>query len=761
MFLSIKLKVLKKGAWSIFIFCFSSISGYSQGTIEDFERAEEMRESMENKVFYAPSDFHWAEKNNVFWYQVSTPKGKEFFIVDAVKKTRKPAFDQMELAKSLTIATGHEIHPNHLPFSSISFVEEGRTMEFIIEDQLWQFNFRSGKLELHERAEGAKGSIDISQRQENDRVLSPDRQRVAFLRNHNLFIAPVDSDQAGEIQLSYDGSPGEYYSSFISWSPDSKKIASLKVRPGTPRIVHLVESAPEDQLQPKLHSFNYLKPGDALAQKQPVLFNLESGMKTNVDWALIPSQFKLSKPVWRKDSRAFTFENNQRGHQVYQVLGISAIDGSFKELIREESKTFIDYSGKKFRFDSDDGKEIIWTSERDGWNHLFLYSAVTGKIKNQITKGRWVVRGIVKVNEMERTIIFEGSGRNPDQDPYLIQYYKVNFDGTNLVELTKENGNHRAFFSYDHKYFVDTYSLADTLPVSLLRSSKDGNILMHLEKCNISELLNSGWNKPEIFSAKGRDGKTDIWGIIVRPSNFSPTKSYPVIEYVYAGPQDSFVPKSFLGTAPLGDYRSYTALHELAELGFIVVQADGMGTSNRSKAFHNVAWKNLKDAGFLDRIAWIKAAAQVYPYMNLKQVGIYGNSAGGQSSAGALLFHNEFYKVAVSSSGCHDNRMDKLWWNEQWMGEIGPHYAASSNVVNAYKMKGKLLLIVGEMDTNVDPSSTMQFIDALIKGNKSFDFLIVPGMGHSLGGEYGEHKRRDFFIEHLLGVDPPEWEIFK
>lgn len=273
---------------------------------------------------------------------------------------------------------------------------------------------------------------------------------------------------------------------------------------------------------------------------------------------------------------------------------------------------------------------------------------------------------------------------------------------------------------------------------------------MELEEGDASALFAKDWKMPEVFTAKGRDGVTDIWGMIVRPTNFDPSNKYPVIEYIYAGPHSSFVPKSF-SSNPSG-------VAALAELGFIVVQIDGMGTSNRSKAFHDVCYQNLKDAGFLDRIAWMKAAAQKYKYMDLRRVGIYGTSAGGQSSAGALLFHPEFYKVAVSSCGCHDNRMDKIWWNEQWMGKMGEHYAASSNTVHAANLKGKLLLIVGELDDNVDPASTYQFVDALIKSKKDFDFLMIPGMGHSSGGEFGERKRRDYFVKHLLGVTPPVWK---
>ncbi|MCA1757764.1 MAG: S9 family peptidase, partial [Bacteroidales bacterium] len=235
--------------------------------------------------------------------------------------------------------------------------------------------------------------------------------------------------------------------------------------------------------------------------------------------------------------------------------------------------------------------------------------------------------------------------------------------------------------------------------------------------------------------------------------NFDPSRKYPVIEYIYAGPHSSFVPKSFF---------SYNgSLQPLAELGFILVQIDGMGTSNRSKAFHDVAWKNLKDAGFPDRILWMKDAASKYSYMDIENVGIFGTSAGGQNSAGAVIFHPEFYDVAVSSCGCHDNRMDKIWWNEQFMGwPVGPEYAESSNVENAHLMKGRMMLINGEMDFNVDPASTVQLVDALIKANKEFEYILVPGMGHSSGGQFGEHKRRDYFVKHLLGIDPPGWSEF-
>ncbi len=323
-------------------------------------------------------------------------------------------------------------------------------------------------------------------------------------------------------------------------------------------------------------------------------------------------------------------------------------------------------------------------------------------------------------------------------------------DKGTITCLTPENSNHEVTFSKDYKYMVDSYSRVDQIPTIVVRSVKDGKILFKPgQQPDLTKALNEGFRMPEVFTAKGRDGETDIWGMIMRPSDFDPAKKYPVIEYIYAGPHDSHVPKSFA----INHWGS-----SLTELGFIVVWIDGMGTANRSKAFHDVCWKNLKDAGFPDRIAWIKAAAGQYSEMDIDRVGIFGCSAGGQSAMGALLFHPEFYKVGVAACGCHDNRMDKIWWNEQWMGyPIGKEYEACSNVVNAHLLEGKLMLILGELDNNVDPASTLQVVNELIKHNKEFEFVMLPGERHTMGGNYGERKRRDFFVKHLLNQEAPEW----
>jgi len=499
----------------------------------------------------------------------------------------------------------------------------------------------------------------------------------------------------------------------------------------------------------------YAKPGDAVDIAQPVLFQIDAKTQIEIANTLFPNPYSLSRPAWWKDSRGFTFDYNQRGHQTYRVIEVNATDGKARTLLSEDSKTFVDYrgltpnprdTGKIYRYDIDGGKEIIWASERDGWEHLYLYDGVTGKLKNQITKGNWVVRAVEKVDEEKRQIWFQASGMYPGKDPYFVHYYRINFDGSDLTPLTEADGNHAVRFSPDRKFYVDSWSRFDQPPVSQLRRTEDRAKLMDLEGGDITALKAAGWQTPEVFSAMGRDGKTDIWGVIFKPSNFDPAKKYAVLENIYAGPQGSFVPKDFSDAA-----------QPLAELGFIVVQIDGMGTNNRSKAFHDVAWQDLKDAGFEDRILWHKAVAAKFSWYDISRVGVYGTSAGGQNSLGALLFHPEFYKVAVSNSGCHDNRMDKIWWNEQWMGwPLGPQYAASSNVDNARLLQGKVLLVMGEMDTNVDPASTLQVVNALIKANKKFDLLYVPGGGHGAGGAYGQRKLQDFFVHNLLGVEPPE-----
>jgi len=723
----------------------------AQGRLADYERADQLRSMVRGLVYDSIMESDWVGESDRFWYSKNSRQGKEFILVNAERRGRGPAFDHARLAAALSQAAGEQYEANDLPFNRIEFTDGG-AIEFVVDNWRWTCDLTTYEVEKGERVE-PRPRRRPEQDQSADRVVvSPDSTWEAYIKDFNVWIRSRDGGE--EYQLSYDGSAGEYYVPLIAWAPDSGKLVGVRTRPGFERIIHYVESSPDDHLQPQHSTRAYTKPGDALTIRKPQLFHVDTKQQIEVDDGLFAHQYSLSRVEWREDSRAFTFEYNQRGHQVYRVIEVDAGTGRARALIDERSETFIDYSGKRYRHDIDDGREIIWASERDGWNHLYLYDGTTGEVKNQITSGAWVVRGVDHVDEDGRQITFRASGREAGQDPYLIQYYRINFDGTWLVRLTGGDGNHVARFSSDRRYFVDTWSRVDLPPVSVLCRASDGGQVMELETTDIEDLLETGWRMPEVFSARGRDGETDIWGIICRPMHFEESRKYPVIEYIYAGPHSSHVPKTF---------RAYHSMQSLAELGFIVVQIDGMGTSNRSKAFHDVCWQNLGDAGFPDRILWHRAVAARYSCYDIGGgVGIYGHSAGGQNSTGALLFHPEFYTVAVSSCGCHDNRMDKIWWNEQWMGyPLGPHYAASSNVDNAHRLNGKLFLIVGEMDTNVDPASTMQVVDALIEARKDFDLLVLPGVGHSIGGSYGERRRRDFFVKHLLGVDPPDWNVIE
>ncbi len=727
----------------------STVPALAQGTIADYQRSLALRDRFADLAVDVAGAPTWIEGTSTFWYRKSVGGGSEFMLVDASAAEKAPAFDHARLAVVLSAALDDEYTAVTLPFGRIEFVDEMSAIEMPIDGTIWRCDLASYTCESTERQGGGRGGRGGGRGARNDEPRrSPDDRWEALINNYNVVVRETGSDEL--MRLSMDGSEGEAYElSSIVWSPDSSKLAAYRVKPGYRREIHYVESSPDDQLQPKHSTRLYAKPGDRLDQDIPVIFDLDLRTHSDVDDTLFPNPYSMSRLVWRDDSSALTFEYNQRGHQLYRIIEVQASSGAARALITEEMNTFFHYSGKKFRYDVNDGEEIIWMSERDGWNHLYMHDGASGEVKHRITSGEWPVREVVEVDEESRWIWFVASGMHPDQDPYFEHTYRINFDGTGLVALTEGNANHQVVFSPDMEYYVDRYSRVDLAPVAELRRSADQSVVMEIERADISALVDAGWKAPEVFVATGRDGVTDIWGVIFRPTNFDPNRVYPVIENIYAGPHDSFVPKSF---------QEYNGMREIAELGFIVVQIDGMGTSNRSKAFHDVAWMNLKDAGFPDRILWHQAVAESYPYYDISRVGIYGTSAGGQSSLGGLLFHPDFYNVAVSAVGCHDNRMDKIWWNEQWMGwPIGPHYGESSNVDNAWRLEGKVLLIVGELDTNVDPASTMQVVNALIEADKPFDLLVIPGAGHSSGGAYGQHKRFDFFVEHLHGIEPPEW----
>jgi dipeptidyl aminopeptidase/acylaminoacyl peptidase len=751
------------------------------------------------RVYKSQLTPNWFHDNTRFWYRNDLRGGtKEFVVVDADKATRQPAFDHKKLAEALSKAAGTDYKADRLPFDSIDFIDEDRAVRFRAGSATWKCDLTGYECtkvtdkpnpppaepptpepaavdDIFPDAPYADEQTLALQQQPRQQdgpreVRSPDRKWTAFVKDYNVWVRAAEG--GAETQLTQNGAQSSTFG-MLAWSPDSKALTAFRIEPGDGKEVYLIQSSPPGEGRAKLQTRPYALPGDKFATYELWVIDPENKKAVKAEVDRFEHEWLQPRLRWLRDKQHLTYEQTDRGHQRFRLVEVDAATGKARNLIDEKTETFIwtahteSESVPLVTWLRGDG-EIIYASERDGWRHLYLIDAKDGKIKNQITKGDYIVRGVVRIDEDRRQVWFRASGKNPDQDPYLNHYYRINFDGSGLVGLTEGNGDHLVYeeaaprapggprrrrpagprFSPDGKYFIDTYSRVDLPPVHELRRADDGKLVCDLEKADDSELRDNGWEPPEVFVAKGRDGKTDIWGTISRPPKLDPARKYPVIEYIYAGPHDSHVPKAF---SPARRFAS------LNELGFIVVQIDGMGTANRSKAFHDVCWHNLADAGFPDRVLWHQAAAKKYPYYDASRVGIYGTSAGGQNSTGAVLFHPDFYKAAVSACGCHDNRMDKASWNEQWMGyPVGPHYAACSNITNAGKLRGKLLLIVGELDHNVPPESTMRLVDALIKANKDFDLLVVPGMDHSDGGLYGRRRLQDFFVRHLHGVDPPD-----
>ncbi len=591
-----------------------------------------------------------------------------------------------------------------------------------------------------------EGKDSITKRPYSGPNRSPDQKWSVTFRDENLWLRDLDTGK--DRKLTDDGDAENVYQGQVWWSPDSKHFAVMRLSPGLKRTIHLIESAPRDSIHAKLLTMSYAKPGDRIDQRRPVLFSFAENWKPRlVDNAEFSNPYSTRDLAWNPDSRSFSFLHNQRGHQRLSLVTVDAVTAKSNLTIDERTDTFICYSGKSYLRRLYETNELIWMSERSGWNHLYLLDAITGSVKRCLTQGEWVVRKVQGFDPSARTIELEVSGLDAGQDPYYRHLIRVDLDTGDMIRLTAGDGDHTWEYSPNRRYLLDRYSRVDMPAVTVLRDAMTGREICVLEEGDMSQLVSTGWQPPERFVSKGRDGETDIYGIIIRPTNFDPEKKYPVLEQIYAGPHSSFVPKSF---------GLHAGLYAMAELGFIVVKIDGMGTSNRSKAFHDVCWKNLGDSGFPDRIEWIRAAAKSRPEMNLQRVGVWGGSAGGQSAMRALLAHGDFYHAAVADCGCHDNRVDKIWWNEQWMGwPIGSHYEEQSNVTQAHRLQGDLMLIWGELDRNVDPASTMQVVNALIKANKDFVQLVVPGAGHGAAGHpYARRRQADFFVRKLWGREP-------
>ena len=736
-------------------------AAFAQGALEDYQRAEKfLPGNVRHLVYVADVAPHWIEKTNRFWYRrVGAKVGlkeSEFVLVDAEQNTSSPAFDHERLATALSQAAKQEYSATALPFSEIEFVDGGKAIRFSVDGAPWSCvlaTYECQKEQAHPETA--------------NEVLSPNKRWAASVKEHNLYLRDVSTGTL--LQLTNDGVAGWDYATplpslrvmvdqgteevkqaaAVFWSPDSSKLVTYRIDSRNSGRFTSLQFVPPGQLRPRAFTYVYPLPGEVLAKAEPIIFDIQSGKRIDVQSPAIELPFQDGPGFdWFPDSKSFYYDDDARGFKAKELRVVDASTGEQKVLVREQADSYVDPGETFYRFVESTG-EILWSSERDGWNHLYIYNRKTGQLENQVTQGSWVVRGIEHIDEKNRRVYFLANGREKGEDPYQAHLYSVGFDGKGLQLLSPENANHSVSVSPDGTFFVDNYSRPDLPGEAVLRRTKDGSEVRVLEKTDATELLKTGWKFAEPFQGKAADGATDLYGLIWRPSNFDAAKKYPIVEFVYTGPQWFFVPKSLGGT--LG-------LQSMAELGFVVVMVDGRGTAGRSRAFHQFSYRNL-GGSFEDHVAMIKQMAERYPYMDATRVGIFGTSAGGYGAAHAMLAFPEFYKVGVSTSGDHDARLDKAWWNEAYQGyPVQDDYAAQSNVTMASRLEGHLLLEHGDIDDNVHPVETIRFVDALMKANKNFDMLFVPNMFH---GESGEHalylvrRRWDYFVQYLLGVTPP------
>ncbi|WP_316814075.1 S9 family peptidase [Pedobacter heparinus] len=717
--------------------------------LEAYRRIALLDSTVGKNIYNLDLKPNWHADNSGFWYTSFSAGMRSVYEVNALSTKKKKILDDQYLLKAVNDFTGERFNLSDVKFSDSLFSEGLNIARFMVKQQWYTLNLKTNILNRLNGAGNAgkiKHNILFKKWNKSGATTknSPNNEWTVFVMQHNIFLRKVKTKDT--VQLTIDGTPELGYGEIV-WSPDSKYFLAYKIRKVEAKNVYTVRSSVPNTTRGELVSTPYFQPGDENSSFEMYVFNAElKKQQIKVDMSKIdfngPPEIHFSF-----DSRKFLFNRPDRGNLRFRIIEVNAAEGMTKNIVDEQANTFI-YLWRVYTKFLPKSHEIIWSSEKDGYRHLYLVDVRSKNIK-PITSGNWVVRGIDSVDVEKREIWFQASGMVRGEDPYNVHFYKINFSGNNLVALTPEVGNHKVKYAPDMRYFVDSYSQVNLPPVHELRRSSDGKKLTDLERSDVSYLEKNKIKTMMPFTAKGRDGVTDIYGVVCFPFNLDKGKSYPVVENIYAGPHDSFVPKNFV---------AYGEMQSMADLGFIVVQIDGMGTANRSKAFHDVCWKNLVDAGFPDRMLWIKAMAKKYPFADTSRVGIYGTSAGGQNSLGALLFHPDFYKAAVSSCGCHDNRVDKQPWNEQWMGyPVAKHYEEQSNVTHAANLKGKLMLILGENDANVPPESTYRVADALIKAKKDFELLTIPGAGHTDGGPYGRRRKRDFFIQNLLNVPSIDW----
>lgn len=739
--------------------------GYAQA---DYAKAERMLTwNTAPLVHNEVTAVRWLADSSRFWYRVTRPNGTEFMVVDPVSLSQKPLFDHTRLANALTRmeAGKASYEPSKLPFHDFTLLNGEKTLRFQsrgrwIDCDVTSYTCAVSSYKPRSAAE----------------VVSPDSQWVAYVKNYNVWIKRANGG-GDSTQLTTDGirlfaygvtqpRPGQIRSGqpiapAINWSPDGKKLLVMRT---DERGVGMFPLYSSTTIRPQSYLMPYALPGDSIYEKG-TRYLIDIAAKTSkaiTPAAVFSLGFGRAVGKWSPDSRSFIYDDLTRADKVASLYRVDIATGERKRLAFDSSETYVDQT--EFHV-FPGGRGTMAMSERDGWKHLYLFDT-TGAIQRQLTEGPWLVADVIRIDDATGTIYFTGQGRGETRNPYFSKGYRVKLDGSPVELLTSEDAEHTVHVAPGGKYIVDTYSRVDLPPVTVLRSS-DGRVLKTLEKGDASALYATGYRPPEPFKVKARDGVTDLYGMIWKPNHFDSTKTYPVIDNIYPGPQLTTGPTRFLpnssGNAIASGYSQYSQAKALAELGFIVVNLDAMGTTHRSKAFRDTWYANMGDNGLPDHIAGLKQLALTRPWMDLTRVGIYGISGGGFASTDAILRYPDFFKVAVSTAGNHDNRSYNMHWGEKYTGVLvrdtlrkTDNFDSQANLNMAANLRGKLLLIHGDMDDNVSPANTLRLADALIKAGKVFNMMIIPDGGHMLYSMPYVHRLHwDYFVRHLKGEEPP------
>lgn len=751
-------------------------------TTQDYERAENaMAASVQPLIETTGIHANWLADDR-FYYRTSVAEGNQFILFDPAKGTRGAAFDHKKLAAALSTATGKTYDAANLPFQSISFSADGKGVIFQVDSKQYRFDTKTNqvvpdtttvKVVMIAGARGRRaGGLRGGGGNPNE-VLSPDGKKAAYIKDYNLWVRDLASNQS--TALTTDGVKDDGYATdnagwaktdraILVWSPDSKKIATFQQDERKVNNMYLVSTKVG---APVLKEWKYPLPGDTeIPMLTRVIIDVAVPKVIKLQIPPDPHRSTLSDDIkgglgwadvyWSDDATKLVFASTNRDHKQEKVRVADAQTGAVTEIFEETVPTQYEsgWDAVNWRYLSKTN-EILWFSERDNWGHLYLYDALTGKLKNQVTKGEFVVTNVVKVDEKNRIIYFTANNLDPE-NPYFTRFCKIGFDGKGFVDLTPGPGTHTAALSPMGNFVIDTYQKPDVPPVTVVRDMK-GKQIIELEKTDISKLTATGWKPVMPFSVKAHDGKTDIYGLMWVPKNLDPTKKYPIIDYIYPGPQGGSV-GSWAFSAAKGDNNA------LAELGFIVVEIEGTSNPLRSKSFHDMSYGNMADNTLADQVTGIQQLAAKYSYMDIDRVGIWGHSGGGFATAGAMFRYPDFFKVGIAESGNHENRNYEDNWGERYDGLVAnSNYDAQANQNLAKNLKGKLMLAHGLMDDNVPPQNTLLVVEALERANKDYDLVIFPNSPHGYGqySTYMMRRRWDYFVKNLLGAEPPKEFTFK